>query len=156
MVLSRKEIKYLLDKTKNTKHRLIIELLYSTGIRLSECVNLKYGDLDLNDKIGWVRHGIGSKDRIFIISDMLKKDLISYKEKYGSDENGFIFVVKRRKMSTRGIQIAIKISAKRAGIEKEVNAQMLRHSFAIHLLENTTITWTFDIIYDTNICTDFF
>lgn len=136
VVLSKKEIKDLLDKTENVKHRLLIELLYSTGLRLSECINLKYGDLDLNDSIGWVRKGKGSKDRIFIISDMFKEDLISYREEHGFDQNGFIFEVKGKKMSPRGIQCAIRISAERAGIQKSVHVHTLRHSFATHLLEN--------------------
>jgi integrase/recombinase XerD len=136
VVLSKKEIKDLLDKTENVKHRLLIELLYSTGIRLSECINLKYGDLDLDVQIGFVRKGKGSKDRIFIISDIFKKDLISYREYHGFDKDGFIFEVNGRKMSPRGIQHAIKISAERAGIKKDVHVHTLRHSFATHLLEN--------------------
>ena len=136
VVLTKKEIKDLLDKTENVKHRLLIELLYSTGLRLSECINLKYGDLDLNDKIGWVRKGQGSKDRIFIVSEIFKKDLLSYREEYGFDQDGFIFAVNGRKMSPRGVQCAIKISAERAGIEKSVHVHTLRHSFATHLLEN--------------------
>jgi len=137
VVLTKKEIKDLLDKTENIKHRLLIELLYSTGLRLSECINLKYGDLDLDNKIGWVRKGKGSKDRIFIISDLFQEDLISYREEHGFDQNGFIFEVKGKKMSPRGIQGAIKISAERAGIQKSVHVHTLRHTFATHLLENS-------------------
>ncbi len=136
IILSQNEIKNLIDKTENIKHRLIIELLYSTGLRLSECINLKYSDLDLNDGIGWVRMGKGLKDRIFIISEKFKKDLIDYREKSGSDGKGYIFLVNGKKMTYRGIQHAIKVSAKRAGIEKDVHVHTLRHSFATHLLEN--------------------
>lgn len=136
VVLSQTEIKNLIDMTENFKHRLIIELLYSTGLRLSECINLKYSDLDLNDGIGWVRMGKGLKDRIFIISEIFKKDLLDYKEKSGSDGKGYIFLVNGKKMTYRGIQHAIKVSAERAGIEKDVHVHTLRHSFATHLLEN--------------------
>ncbi len=136
VVLSQTEIKNLIDMTENFKHRLIIELLYSTGLRLSECINLKYSDLDLNDGIGWVRMGKGSKDRIFIISEIFKKDLLDYKEKSCSDGKGYIFLVNGKKMTYRGIQHAIKVSAARAGIEKPVHVHTLRHSFATHLLEN--------------------
>lgn len=135
IVLNKKEIKNLLDKTENIKHRLLIELLYSTGLRLSECVNLKYSDLDLNEGVGWVRNGKGSKDRIFIISEVFKNDLLDYLEEKGYNK-GYIFTVNGRKMSPRGIQHAIKISAKRAGIKKKVHVHTLRHSFATHLLEN--------------------
>ena len=134
IILSKKEIKELLDKTENVKHRLLIELLYSTGLRLSECINLKHKDLELNENIGWVRMGKGTKDRIFIISDMFKKDLLDYMEKKGYGE--YIFTVNGRKMSPRGIQHAIKNSAKRAGIKKNIHVHTLRHTFATHLLEN--------------------
>ncbi len=136
VVLSRDEIKNLIDKTENIKHRLLIELLYSTGLRLSECVNLKYSDLDLNEGIGWVRSGKGSKDRIFIISERLRQDILEYTPKNGDNGKGHIFSVNGKKMSPRAIQYAIKISAKRAGIEKDVHVHTLRHSFATHLLEN--------------------
>lgn len=134
VVLTKNEIKILLNNTENEKHRLLIELLYSTGLRLSECINLKYSDLDLKENIGWVRKGKGSKDRIFIISDIFKRDLIKYKDKNGEDE--YIFSVNGRKMSPRGIQHAIKTSVERSGIDKDIHVHTLRHSFATHLLEN--------------------
>ncbi len=139
VLLSRNEINDLLDNTKNVKHRLLIECLYSTGLRLSECINLKYRDLDLNDSIGWVRMGKGAKDRIFIISDFFKEDLLEYRYNNGNvdlDQNDHIFSVNGRKMTPRAIQKAIKISAKRAGIKKDVHVHTLRHSFATHLLED--------------------
>ena len=136
VVLTRKEIKDLIDNTENIKHRLLIEFLYSTGLRLSECINLQYSDLDLNDGTGWVRLGKGAKDRIFIISEIFKRDLLGYIEKTEAEGKGYIFSVNGRKMSSRGIQHAIKISAERAGIDKPVHVHTLRHSFATHLLEN--------------------
>jgi integrase/recombinase XerD len=136
VVLSRKEIRDMIESTENPKHRLLIELLYSTGLRLSECINLRYSDLDLNDGIGWVRNGKGSKDRIFIISDKFKKDLLEHMKKSSSDGSSYVFSVNGRKMSPRSIQHAINASAKRAGIQKKVHVHTLRHSFATHLLEN--------------------
>ena len=136
VILTRSEIKELLEKTLNQKHRLLVELLYSSGLRLSECINLKYSDLDLDEGTGWVRLGKGSKDRLFIISETFSKDLREYGEQSGIDGKGFIFMVNGRKMSPRGIQYAIKTAAKRAGIEKDVHVHTLRHSFATHLLEN--------------------
>ncbi len=136
VVLTRKEIKDLIDNTENIKHRLLIELLYSTGLRLSECINLQYSDIDINDGTGWVRLGKGAKDRIFIVSDLFKNDLIEYMGKTCASGKGYIFSVNGRKMSPRGIEHAIKVSAERAGIEKPVHVHTLRHSFATHLLEN--------------------
>ncbi|MFZ3383029.1 MAG: site-specific tyrosine recombinase/integron integrase [Candidatus Methanoperedens sp.] len=136
VVLSREEIRKLIDNTENIKHKLLIELLYSSGLRLSECINLQYSNLDLNDGIGWVRLGKGAKDRIFIISELFRKDLLAYMEKTGANGKGYIFSVNGRKMSPRGLQHAIKVSTERAGIEKPVHVHTLRHSFATHLLEN--------------------
>lgn len=136
MILSKKEIKDLLEKTENFKHRLLIELLYSSGLRLSECVNLKYSDLELSENTGWVRNGKGGKDRIFIISDIFKKDLLEYMEKKGYAENGYIFTVNDRKMSVRSVQWAIQASVRKAGIEKNVHVHTLRHSFATHLFQD--------------------
>ncbi len=136
VILTRKEINILLESTKNKKHRLLIELLYSSGLRLSECINLKYSDLDLNDGTGWVRLGKGNKDRLFVLSEMFKKDLIEYSQKNGANGKECIFTVNGRKMSPRGIQHAIKTAAERAGFEKDVHVHTLRHSFATHLLEN--------------------
>ena len=136
VVLSRREIKQLLEKTDNAKHKLLIELLYSSGLRLSECINLKYTDIDIDEGTGWVRLGKGSKDRIFIISEMFGKDLLDYKQVRGADGKGYVFTVNGRKMSPRGIQHAIKTASKRAGLDKEVHVHTLRHSFATHLLEN--------------------
>lgn len=136
VILSQREIKHLIECTVNPKHRLLIELLYSTGIRLSECINLRYSDLDLDEGIGWVRSGKGSKDRMFIISGIFKDELLGFWAKNGSGENTYIFSVNGRKMSTRGVQHALYVSVKRAGINKDVHVHTLRHSFATHLLEN--------------------
>ena len=68
-VLTKEEIKALLESTRNKKHRLLIELLYSSGLRVSEAVSLKVNDLDLNERIGRVISGKGKKDRLIILSN---------------------------------------------------------------------------------------
>jgi len=136
VVLTRDEVKSLIENTKNFKHKLIIELLYSTGLRLSECVNLKIDDLELDEKIAWVRKGKGSKDRIVILSIKLVEDLKKYlSEKKGESE--YLFTGwGNKKMSKRTIQKIIKNAAKRAGIKKKISPHTLRHTFATHLLES--------------------
>ena len=59
-VLTKDEIKKILNVVENPKHRLLIEFLYSSGLRVSECVSLKIDDLDLNEKMGKIRHGKGN------------------------------------------------------------------------------------------------
>lgn len=141
-ILTKEDIKLMLQSTKNPKHKLIIELLYSSGLRVSELCNLKYADLDLNQKIGWVRKGKGAKDRIFILSESFCKDLIDYPH-----EPNDIYIFHRwqihnhknfidQPMTPFGVQQAIKAIANRAGIKKNVHPHTFRHSFATHLLES--------------------
>ena len=92
-VLSKDEIRKMLDATKNAKHRLLIAFLYSSGLRVSECVSIKIDDLDLNDKMGIVRAGKGKKDRNIILSETLIKDLKCYLEARNS-ENPYVFNIK--------------------------------------------------------------
>jgi integrase/recombinase XerD len=133
-VLTRDEVKRLIDVVKNKKHKLIIKLLYSSGLRLSELINLKVGDIELEEKIGWVRSGKGKKDRLFIISDKIVDDLKGQMKR--KDGAQFLFEGWDGAMSARGIQKIVSITAKKAEINKPVHVHTLRHSFATHLLES--------------------
>jgi len=127
-------VKRLIDVVKNKKHKLIIKLLYSSGLRLSELINLKVGDIELEEKIGWVRSGKGKKDRLFIISDKIVDDLKGQMKR--KDGAQFLFEGWDGAMSARGIQKIVSITAKKAEINKPVHVHTLRHSFATHLLES--------------------
>lgn len=133
-VLTKEEVKALIDSADNEKSRLIISMLYSAGLRVSELVNLKVGDINFNDKTGWVRKGKGSKDRIFMISETLAKDMQAYLE---GREYQYVFS-KEEPLTTRNIQKIIMGTKTRAGIQKKVTPHTLRHSFATHLLEQGT------------------
>lgn len=133
-VLSKEEVKKLIDSTDNVKSRLIISLLYSAGLRVSELVNLKADDVNFNEKTGWVRRGKGAKDRLFAISENLSKDLQDYLE---GRSHQYVFS-KDAPLTTRNIQKIIALTKKRAGINKKVTPHTLRHSFATHLLEQGT------------------
>jgi integrase/recombinase XerD len=133
-VLTKDEVKILLDSADTEKSRLIMSLLYSSGLRVSELVNLKVDDVSLKDRSGWVRHGKGAKDRIFMLSEQLAQDISSYLE--GRDHQ-YIFS-KEKPLTTRNIQKIIKNASKRAGINKKVTPHTMRHSFATHLLEQGT------------------
>ncbi len=135
-VLSKREIKQLINACNNRKSKMIIELLYSSGLRVSELVNLKVEDFE--DKIGWVRGGKGKKDRAFILSERILADLRHFLKTKGIGE-GHIF--RNRKggiLSPRNIQKIVSTAAKKANIQKHVTPHKLRHSFATHLLENGT------------------
>ena len=133
-VLSKDEVKKLIDSTDNVKSRLIVSLLYSSGLRVSELVNLKVSDLNLDENTGWVRKGKGSKDRLFAVSQNLAEEI---KEYLIERPNQYLFS-KDKPLTTRNIQKIIKGTKQRAGITKKVTPHTLRHSFATHLLEQGT------------------
>jgi len=133
-VLNKDEVRKMIDSADNQKSRLIMSLLYSTGLRVSELVNLKVEDVNFNDRSGWVRRGKGAKDRLFVIPESLTKELQDYLKDRG---HKFIFS-KDEPLTTRNIQKIIKGTRNRAGITKRVTPHTLRHSFATHLLEQGT------------------
>jgi integrase/recombinase XerD len=134
VVLTRDETKRLIDSVGNRKHQLIVKMLYSSGLRLSELVNLKVGDLELEQNMGWVRSGKGGKDRMFIISTKLVEDLKGFTSSM-ADAN-YLFSGRDGRMSGRNVQKIISMAASKAGIEKPIHTHTLRHSFATHLLES--------------------
>ena len=138
VVLTKEEVKTLIANTTNKKHRFIIKLLYSSGLRLSECVNLKLEDLDLKEKVGWVRSGKGKKDRIFILSENLMKDLYAYIAENKIEKGNLFLGWKKKPISKRTIQKLVNTAALKAGIKKKVHVHTLRHSYATHLLESGT------------------
>ena len=136
-VLTKDEMKKLLKMVENPKHRLLIEFMYSSGLRVSECVSLKLDDLDLQEKIGKIKHGKGNKERYIILSDNLIQHLNDYL-KIKKDQSPYIFSIKNHPITIRQAQKIVKEAAKRAGIKKRVFCHALRSSFATHLLEAGT------------------
>lgn len=136
-VLTKEEVQKLINAIENPKHSLILKLMYSSGLRLSELVHLKKEDLELEKNIGWVRNGKGGKDRLFIIAEKLKKELEQHIITHCPSQDSYIFIgVKGRHLSQKSVQEIAKKAAKRAGISKNVHPHTLRHSFATHLIED--------------------
>ncbi len=129
-VLTKDEMKNLIESSRNERSRLVMKFLYSTGLRVSELTNLKKKDVELNEKMGWVRAGKGKKDRIFILPESLIDELKKIVDK-SEEENIF-------PITPRAVQKVVRNAAKRAGIRKKVSPHTLRHSFATHLLESGT------------------
>ncbi len=134
-VLTKEEVKKLIEAGEARKSKLMLSFLYSSGLRVSELVNLKVNDLNLDDSTGWVRRGKGKKDRLFKISSQLSSDLRAYLAK--KPENTHLFS-KIKPLTTRNIQKIVSRAAKKASINKKVTPHTLRHSFATHLLEAGT------------------
>ena len=133
-VLTKEEVKKMIESADNQKSRLIISLLYSTGLRVSELVNLKVEDMNFSEKTGWVRRGKGAKDRLFVISGNVADEVVEYIK---GKEQKYLFS-KEFPLTTRNIQKIIKGTKTRAGLSKKVTPHTLRHSFATHLLEQGT------------------
>ncbi|MBD3253001.1 tyrosine-type recombinase/integrase [Candidatus Pacearchaeota archaeon] len=134
VVLTKREISKLFDAAQTKKSRLLLQLLYSSGLRVSEIVNLKKNDMDFSDNIGWVRKGKGKKDRMFILSQKLSKKLKKFSEK----NNWKYLFSKTKPLTTRNIQKIVQKTTQLAEIEKSVSPHTLRHSFATHLLDTGT------------------
>ena len=133
--LTKEEVKRLIDSASSLKSKLVIEILYSSGLRVAELLSLKVEDIDLKEKTGRVM-GKGSKERMFFISERLVGHLLRYQKKFLIN-TGYIFSGKNdRQMSSRNVQKIISVTAGRAGINKKVTPHKLRHSFATHLLNS--------------------
>src|SRR3989338_1506318 len=124
-VLTKDEIKKLLNVIENPKHKLLVEFMYSSGLRVSECVSLKIDDLDLQEKIGKIKHGKGNKERYIILSDNLIQHLNDYINKK-KDSSSYIFSTKGKPITIRQAQKIVKESAKKASIKKRVFCHALR------------------------------
>ena len=141
VVLSKDEIKRILEAAENKKHKILIELMYSSGLRVSEAVSIKVEDLDLIQKMAKVQSGKGKKDRIVILSSNLASHIDSRLKKMAKKgiSSAFLFPSQKNTashISIRQAQKAIKLIAKKAGIEKRVFCHAFRSSFATHLLED--------------------
>ena len=132
--LTKEEIRALIQASTREKSRLIVKFLYATGLRVSELINLRINDINLETKECWVRHGKGAKDRFFQMPESIITSLAEYLKTLPKEEE-FLFPSKNHKQITpRNIQKIIKRAAFKAGIKKQVTPHKLRHSFATHLL----------------------
>lgn len=146
IVLTKEEIQKLLASIENSKHQLLVAMMYGAGLRVGECVRLKISDLNLDQKVGTVRMGKGRKDRNIILTDSLVQKIKDYLAKRGQDDNPHLFKVKDRPLSIRQAQKIVKEAAEKAGIKKRVFCHALRSSFATHLLESGTDIRTIQVL----------
>ena len=137
-VLSKQETSRFLEQLTNPKHRALVLLLYSSGLRVSEVVRLRAEDLDVSRGLLRVRRGKGGRDRETLLSSRALEAVRTYREAFRP--NGWLFPGTRegRHYSTRSVQRIVQDCARSAGLEKQVSPHVLRHSFATHLLEAGT------------------
>ena len=123
------------------RNKAMFETLYATGLRISELVNLRFSNIDLNNNIIRVM-GKGSKERMVPLNDSATKYLTIYINEYRNEilrltQSDYLFISNAKKPITRqGFFKIVKKECKRAGINKDVSPHVLRHSFATHLLAN--------------------
>lgn len=138
-VISKEGIRRMINETTNIKHKCIIELFYSAGLRRQELIDLKIECIDSDRMQILVRQGKGKKDRVTLLSKTLLSDLRKYYQIYKPK----VYLFEGRgggKYSATSIRQIIDKAAKRAKIGKKVTPHILRHSFATHILENGTDT----------------
>lgn len=137
IVLNEKEIGDLLKVTENIKHKAILMLAYSAGLRLSELINVKLTDIDSGRMQIRIEQAKGKKDRYSLLSvrflEVLREYFTFYKPKEWLFEGAT-----GGQYSVGSIQAIMKDSTRKGGIKKKVSIHTLRHSFATHLLENGT------------------
>jgi len=138
VVLSVSEVLTLLTGVSNMKHRTILMLIYSAGLRVGEAVRLKINDIDGERKMIHLRGAKGRKDRYTLLADSVLEGLREYYRKYKPSEFLFEGANGRRHYSERSVQHVFEGAVKRCHIQKDVTVHSLRHSFATHLLESGT------------------
>lgn len=135
-VLSREEVELILRKTTSLKYQAIFSLIYSTGIRINEAINLKITDIDKYSKTIFIKNGKGKKDRYVLLSDkilmLLREYYIEYRPKIHLFENELT----DEQLNERSIQIVFSQVVKQCRFNKTATIHTLRHSFATHLLES--------------------
>jgi site-specific recombinase XerD len=137
-VLSQEEVARMLKKPRNPKHRAVLLLLYSAGLRVGEVVRLTVSDLDMDRGLVRVRRGKGAKDRYTLLAGRAVEAVRLYLGAYPTERWLFPGTRPGRHLTTRSVQRIVKNAAEAAGIRKDVTTHTLRHSFATHLLEGGT------------------
>jgi integrase/recombinase XerD len=133
--LSKEDIVKLLRSVVNLKHKCILQLIYSAGLRLGEVTRLKVRDVDMDNNLIKVKCAKGKKDRITMLSSKVKITLVEYLEQYRPDY--WLFEGETRgKYSDRSVQNVLKAAVIKSGVDENTTVHTLRHSFATHLILN--------------------
>src|ERR1700728_3459260 len=135
VILSKVEVKALLEAPRNLKHRAMLATVYGAGLRMSEVANLKVPDLDRERRVIWVRGGKGHKDRQVMLAEPLREVLAAYWKWKRPVE--WLFPGKKADcpIATGSVFKLCEAAAQKAGITKPVHPHSLRHAFATHLLD---------------------
>jgi integrase/recombinase XerD len=135
VILSKAEVKALLEAPKNLKHRAMLATMYGAGLRVSEVASLRMSDLDRERRVIWVRGGKGHKDRQVMLAEPLR-DLLAAYWRWKRPTN-WLFPGRNPDfpIATKSVFRACQKAAQKAGIRKPIHPHSLRHAFATHLLD---------------------
>ncbi|MGV0939810.1 tyrosine-type recombinase/integrase [Empedobacter sp. ULE_I140] len=132
---SQEEVRNLLNATENLKHKAILTIIYSCGLRLSELINLKIADIKSESNLLLIRQSKGNKDRIVALPNKLLLLLREYYKVYQPKD--FLFEgAKGDQYSERSVQLILKNAMSKAGVLSKGSVHTLRHSYATHLIKS--------------------
>ncbi|PRY05352.1 site-specific recombinase XerD [Pontibacter ummariensis] len=136
-VLSKQEVKRILEATDNLKHRCMLQLLYAGGLRIGEVINLRLTDVQSDRNLLLIRGGKGKKDRTTVLSQKLLENLRQYYKEYRP--KAWLFEGQFGGQYTAdSLRNVFQACRKKAGVKTNATPHTLRHSFATHLLEQGT------------------
>jgi site-specific recombinase XerD len=135
-VLSKEEVVEILRSTKNLKHRAVLAMIYASGLRIGELINLELRDIDVRRFQIFVRNSKGRKDRYVIMAKSLIPLLNNYVSTYKPVKYFVEGLDAGTKYTAGSVRNFLRQSCKAAGIKKKVTPHTLRHCYATHLLEN--------------------
>ena len=137
IILNKEEVPKILSALSNIKHKAILMLIYSGGLRVSEVVKLRPEDIDSKRRLVFIKGAKGRKDRYSLVSEAALETLREYWKKF-EPSSKWLFPGNRsnQHLHSRSVQKIFTNACKKAGITKEVSVHSLRHSFATHLLES--------------------
>jgi integrase/recombinase XerD len=137
-VLSKEEVKLIINALKNNKHRLMLKIIYACGLRSGELISLKPNDIHRDREILHIKNAKGKKDRVVPIPISLIHEIDAYRNYQQGDIYLFCGQRSEDPYSSRSLQLVFKEALNRAGITKPATLHWLRHSYATHLLERGT------------------
>jgi len=137
VVSAKNDVIKIVEKANNIKHKSMIALTYSAGLRVGELIDLKINDIDSTRMVIHIKSGKGNKDRIVPLSEKILIMLREYYKEF-APINYLFEGQKGGKYTTSSFNKLLKAATKRAKINKHITAHTLRHSYATHLLEKGT------------------
>jgi site-specific recombinase XerD len=149
-VLSKDEILSIIDQVDNLKHKVILLTTYSSGLRISETLNLHISDIDSKNMTLRINHGKGNKDRLTVLSLENLKLLRLYWKLYRPKDLLFPGLINCQPLAARNIQHVFQTAKNKVGIVKPATVHTLRHSFATHLLDNKVNLRTIQVLLGHN------